>query len=633
MDRTFLALVQDFIDETLPLAEAIADASLELGTRWSKGEHPTQLFQRIKSNLHTLKGNSAMMGLQPIQALAHALEDVCARASEDGAWRARTTSQVLSDGAEVLGSMVRSAARGEVEAKASKPMMERVAAFLKGAAPIDELGNTESKRISLSELVTPPPVAAPLPPKSGAKPPKPQAVEAPPQPPRSAGSSGIVTVSQVASASMGPAGPPTSSQVTNVPPPLVSAQPVDDRSPAAGEGAAESIRVDFHRLDDMLELIGEALITHSHIATTTRGLIAADTTRPELSQLDQGVVLLTKTLKQLKETLLATRLVPMATLFNRFIRYVSRLSRERNQPITCLTSGGDTPIDKTIIDRLGEPLLHIIRNAVAHGIEAVDERVAAGKPEEATLTLSASYASERVLISVSDDGRGIDVGAVLAKARSLGFETEGLGHDDALRLIFTPGFSTAKEVSSLSGRGVGLDAVAQSVQALGGSVDVQSEPGVGTTFVLNLPLTLAVMQGLVIEVDHEKFAIPMGAVIESVRVTEGEIHEMAQVGVLPWRGGLMPVIDAGKLLGTKGAKAERTYCIVVSSGSKRRGILVDKLVGLQEIVVKALDDACGRPDVVSGATILGDGRVVLILDSAGIVHERYHGALRPTQVS
>ena len=607
MDQTFLALIQDFVDETAPLAEAVADAALELGKRWAQGEHAPQLFQRVRSDLHTLKGNSAMMGFSPIQAAAHALEDVCGAIKDEPGFRSLDTAQLLVDGAEALMAMISAAAKGDVDARLAESLMARVREHLAAGPAVVAAGASSSAggASSLSGVVTLPAMPSGV-------------MNVPPMPLPAAP---VVAAAPPPSALSNLAGAPP--VTVPAPGPAVASAAGAALDDARGGGdavvASDSIRVDFHRLDEMLELVGEAVITQGSLLQDARDLGQASDLG---ARLEGHVVELGKTLRELKETLMKTRLLPVSLLFARFARYVQKLAHERGQPIRFVTSGGETPIDKTIIDRLSEPLMHIVRNAVAHGIEPPDERAAVGKPIEATISLLADYAGERVTISVADDGRGIDVQAVLAKARALGMEVGALSDEDARRLIFSPGFSTAKEVTQLSGRGVGLDAVAKVVQNLGGSVDVDSVTGRGTLFALDLPLTLAVVQGLVFEVDGERFAVAMTSVHETLRADAQLLRSVGRVGMLDLRGELTPVVDAGTLLGTTEHGGRRAYLIVVASGVRRRGLIVDRLLGFQEIVVKTLDDTLGRFQLISGATILGDGRVALILDPSGIVQQR-----------
>jgi two-component system chemotaxis sensor kinase CheA len=373
----------------------------------------------------------------------------------------------------------------------------------------------------------------------------------------------------------------------------------------------------------MLEVLGEGMIEQEAVAELYRRLARKVRGSDELADLDRGLMALRKTLKRLEGILMETRLLPISTVLGRFPRLVRDLAQSEKKPVRVVTSGGEIPLDKAVLDRLGEPLLHLLTNAVVHGIESPEERARAGKPPEATLDLRVSSESGRVVIRLADDGRGLDDAKILAKARALGLESRAGDPDQLRSLIFLPGFSTAERVSSLAGRGVGLDVVAGSIHALGGTIEVASLPGKGVTFILNLPLTLAILRSLIVEVDRERYAVPISHVAATVRAEPDAIHEMNQKGVALWRGDLIHVSDAGALLGTGAApNGSRRFYIVISMGNRRRGILVDRLIGHQDIVVKSLDPTLGRPDVVSGTTILGDGKVACILDAVRILEQR-----------
>jgi two-component system chemotaxis sensor kinase CheA len=407
-------------------------------------------------------------------------------------------------------------------------------------------------------------------------------------------------------------------------PPAADTQSERRRTDRRGGGGADKtdsvVRVDFRRLDALLEVLGEGLIQHSALAEAYRRLARRSGACEELDRLDQTILALEKTLKRLESTLMETRLLPIASVFGRFPRMLRDTAEAEGKRVRLLQSGGETPLDKAVLDRLSEPLLHLVTNAIVHGMEPPDARSLAGKPEEGTIRLDAAPHAGRVVIRVADDGRGLDEKAIRKKAEALGQE---LRDDEVVplrSLIFLPGLSTAEQVSRLAGRGVGLDVVAGAIHALGGTIDVETEPGKGTAFTLSLPVTLAIIRSLIVEIDHERFALPMAHVAETVRAEPDAIREINHRGVAQWRGDLIHVADGGAVLGTAAAdRAPRRFYVVMAAGGKRQALLVDRLVGHQDIVVKGLDPALGRPDVVSGTTILGDGRVACILDSVRIL--------------
>jgi two-component system, chemotaxis family, sensor kinase CheA len=544
-EHAFGELIQDYIVECLPLAEQVGDAFVELERRWREGSAGDDLLGPLKGRLHTVKGNSAMMGLAPMQAVSHALEDVCALLAAEPQLRSEDVAALLVQGSGLLIDLIRSAATGS-DPEPATAFVERVRSLLArsrtAAVASDNPGASPGRRRS-------------------------------------------------------------------------------DRR--ASDPSASVVRVDFRRLDAMLEVLGEGMIEQEAITSLYQQLARKVRASDELADLDRGLVALRKTMKRLEGILMETRLLPISTVFGRFPRLVRDLAHSEKKPVRVVTTGGEIPLDKAVLDRIGEPLIHLLTNAVVHGVETPEERERAGKAAEATLDLRVTSESGRVVIRVADDGRGLDDAKILAKAKTLGLDSRASDPEQLHSLIFLPGFSTAEQVSALAGRGVGLDVVANAIHELGGTIEVASRPGQGVTFTLNLPLTLAILRSLIVEVDRERYAVPISHVAATVRAEPDSIHEMNQKGVALWRGNLIHVSDAGALLGTGAApNGSRRFYIVISMGSRRRGILVDRLIGHQDIVVKSLDPALGRPEVVSGTTILGDGKVACILDAVRILEQR-----------
>jgi two-component system chemotaxis sensor kinase CheA len=540
-ENPFGDLLQDYVLECLPLAEQVADGFVELERSWREGDHADDRLATLPGPLHTVKGNSAMMGLGPMQEVAHALEDACGLLRREPERRSESAGALLVAGGGLLVDLVRQAS-SDPDAAAAAAFVERVRRWM-------EVDTT----------------------------------------------------------------------------PLADSQPERRRAERRGAtraapGKVDSVvRVDFRRLDALLEILGEGLIQHSTLAEAYRQLARRTGVCEELDRLDETVVALEKTLKRLESTLMETRLLPISTVLGRFPRLVRDTAATAGKRVQLVQTGGETPLDKAVLDRLSEPLLHLVSNAIVHGIEPADVRLRAGKPEEGTVRLDASPQAGRVVIRASDDGRGLDEQAIRKKAEALGQE---LRPDDVIplrSLIFLPGLSTADKVSALAGRGVGLDVVANAIHALGGTIDVETAPGRGTTFIMSLPVTLAIVRSLIVEIDQERFAVPLAHVAETVRAEPEAIREINHRGVTQWRGDLIHVADGGALLGTAGARAPRRFYVVMTAGPKRRALLVDRLVGHQDVVVKGLDPALGRPDVVSGTTILGDGRVACIVDAVRIL--------------
>ena len=329
--------------------------------------------------------------------------------------------------------------------------------------------------------------------------------------------------------------------------------------------------------------------------------------------------------REIQEGVMATRAQPVKPLFQRMARIVRELAEETGKSVRLRTEGEATEVDRTVIERLADPLTHMIRNAVDHGLEFPEARLAAGKPEQGEVRLSAAHRSGRIVIDVSDDGAGINREKVksIAIAKELISADAQLSDSDIDNLLFLPGFSTATSVSNISGRGVGMDVVKRSVQALGGRISIASRPGVGSTFSMSLPLTLAVLDGMVVSVADQTFVVPLTAIAETLRPRQADVHGLGvETRVIADRGGFAPLIDIGRELGVRDAFAnplESVALIVETEVSSRCGLLVDAIHDQRQVVIKSLEANYRQVPGIAAATILGDGRVALILDVDTIV--------------
>lgn len=381
----------------------------------------------------------------------------------------------------------------------------------------------------------------------------------------------------------------------------------------------QSIRVDVEKVDRLVNLVGELVITQAMLIEQG-SLLPTD----QYPALIHGIEALAQSARELQESVMAIRAQPVKSVFARMPRIVRDLAATLGKEVRIVTDGEMTEIDKTVIEQLNDPLTHMIRNALDHGIEDPEARVAVGKARQGTIHLSAAQRGGRIVIEVSDDGRGLNREKVLAKARDRGLVAAGatLTDEEIDNLIFLPAFSTADVVSNVSGRGVGMDVVKRNVQSLGGRINVQSKFGAGSRFTLSLPLTLAVVDGMVVSVGKETFIIPLTAIIESLRPLAADIHPVIGRGdVLALRGEYLPLTHLHKCFSINDAITDpcRGIVIVVQSESAGRiGVLVDELLGQQQVVVKSLEANYDPVDGISGATILGNGRVALILDIASL---------------
>lgn len=379
------------------------------------------------------------------------------------------------------------------------------------------------------------------------------------------------------------------------------------------------MKVEFEKLDEMLNLVGE-LVTHRTAMLALERLIREKINDREIiTAFNESSQLLGRTTDSLRGAVMKARMLPVRTVFQRFRRLVRDLSRRHGKEINLLLEGDDTELDKTIIDGIGEPLLHLIRNAVDHGIEGPEERRERGKNPEAKLKLKACHEGNNIVITVEDDGRGIDAEKLREAAVARGLvshsDARALNDQDALQLMFVPGFSTRSEVTETSGRGIGLDVVKKSINTFNGIMETHSKPGAGTRFIIKLPLTLAIISALMVESGGAIFAVPLGNVLESLRVDERDIHQIAAGEIFQLRNRLLPVFRLNRFFGLRepSRETERSM-VVVGHGENRGGVIVDRLIGRQEIVIKPLDEYLGSPPGISGGTIMGDGRISLILD-------------------
>jgi two-component system chemotaxis sensor kinase CheA len=393
----------------------------------------------------------------------------------------------------------------------------------------------------------------------------------------------------------------------------VSSRRVNDRSVEQ-----ETVRVDCHRLDNLINVIGELVISGAMVEMEFAEW------QKQSGRESQSLAHLSKTVRDLQELSLSLRMVPIAVTFQKMTRIVHDLARQLGKKIHFETEGEETELDKTVVDQIGDPLMHMVRNAADHGIESPEERIAANKPAEGQITLRAFHQGGNIYIELKDDGRGLDRQAIRRKAieRQLIREEDNLSHQEIDNLIFVPGFSTAKQITDVSGRGVGMDVVRRNVEALQGSVSIQSEMGRGSTVTIRLPLTLAIMDGLSIGLSDDVYILPLLSVVESFRPEPQEIKRVATKGeVVVVRGEIVPLLHVYRLLNVAARVTEPSegIVVIVENQGKKCALLVDELLGQSQVVIKNLETNFHKVAGIAGATILGDGRVAMILDIFGLM--------------
>ncbi len=518
-------LVKDYLDDANEHLSVFDEALLSL----EKDGFSRDIILNVLGALHTLKGNSGMMGFESLKTYIHKIEEILKRVNENEIELSAAIEGLL-DSANIIRATLQ---RIEKDPADSPDLTAKITALQK---MLDGSGNgTEKKAIEISSYI-------------GAQ--------------------------------------------------------------------TDTIRVGFKKLDELLNLVGELVIFKTRLNQIESQIKEALTNKPLVKELDDGLELMGKTISGLQEGIMRTRMLPISNVFNKFTRMVRDLSRSQGKEIQLLFEGEDTELDKTVIDEIAEPLLHMIRNAVDHGIESPQERIAKGKFRAGQIKLSAMQESNYVIIKVADDGRGINLERVkeIGVNKGLIQSEDYLEKDTICSLIFSAGFTTKNEATDISGRGIGLDVVSRNISKLNGHVIVDSVQEKGTTFTIKLPLSLAIIPALMAETSGELYAIPMNSVDESIKAKEEDIHIINNHEVIRFRESVLPVIRLNEFFNLNRDRQKNFYLIIIGRAEKRVAIAVDKLKGQQEIVIKPLEDTVGKSCGIAGASVLGNGKVVLIID-------------------
>jgi two-component system chemotaxis sensor kinase CheA len=654
-----------FFAQAHEIAEELQDVLLRIEADPGAGEE----LKVLKRLLHTLKGDANSMGFTVLGHFCHRLEDVLVDFAGLGAARRREGLGVLYAGADEIRRLL-AAAEGGAEGGAPEELIGTIDRFVNGAAeaaPAEaapalteyqelqiqdarergqrlyevtvqfhpECGEKGVAALMVADRVTlrgqvvravPALGSAAMDEAAGmtllvGSPQDEEELE------RELHIAGITLEATVRPAFPGegaPAAAPAAaaSSAAPAPAPAVGGE-VPARAQPAPVAKSEILRVESAKVDRILDLVGELIIGRSMLDQAARH-IEAGTAGAEVSARLLAVnAYLERTVSDLHKGVMKMRMVPVQSLFRKFPRMIRDLANLREKRVRLEMHGEETELDKGIVDALGEPLTHLIRNMVDHGIEAPEARRRAGKAEEGTVTLRAFHEASQIVIEAADDGGGIDTERLKQKAVALGqigaAEAEKLTDAEACRLVFLSGLSTAESVSETSGRGVGMDAVKNAVEAMKGTVEIESAPGRGATFRLRLPITLAVIKALLFEAGSRLFAIPVAAIAEVARVLAQELKSVDGRPAMLWRDQVLVVVDLRELFRIAGAGGGKKFVLVLSLGGRRVGLLIDRLLWQQELVVKAMDERYLSSNLVAGASILGDGKVVLILDAVALV--------------
>lgn len=410
--------------------------------------------------------------------------------------------------------------------------------------------------------------------------------------------------------------PPVNQQTRNA---AARGKPPAGPARAVEAGDVGSIRVSTEKIDELMNAVGELVISHSMLSQLTMKVegALAERIRASVAQLERNM-------RELQESVMRVRMLPISFVFSRFPRMTRDLAQRLDKQVELKVTGENTELDKTVLEKIGDPLVHLLRNCIDHGIEKPAERLAAGKPAMGTVSLAAYHERGQIRVEVADDGRGLATDKIRAKAEARGAvsPTDVLTDEQIYELIFLPGFSTVDEATDVSGRGVGLDVVRRNIKELGGTVELRSQPGKGARFNISLPLTLAVVDGQSVAVGEETYVVPLTAIVESLQLQRTDVNRVAGHGeVFRFRGDYVPVVRLHELFGVKPKSRELHdgLIMVVEGDGKRAGIFVDELLDQQQVVIKSMATNYGSVEGVSGATIMGDGSVALILDIAGLI--------------
>jgi len=576
-----------------------------------------ELINNIFRTVHSIKGGAGFLGLNELVEVAHGSENVLGKLRSGELAVSAEIIDIVLESVDTIKAILRQL-QGEEVASLDVPgtiqKLDLMLQFAQEAAPTPPAESAAPTETAPTAEAVPPAEAAPPEPAA----PEPPAAQPPPAPP-----------AQEAVPTPPPAPEPA---------PAAPAPPASKPGPApAASGQAHdaetSIRVDTARLDNVMNLVGELVLCRNRALKLISELDQAHEADPTLRELVDTAGQLNLVTTDLQLSVMKTRMQPVGKVFQKFPRMVRDLSRRMEKHIELEIRGEDTELDKSLLEGLGDPLVHLVRNAIDHGIETAEARARAGKPQAGHLRLAARHDGASIVIEVSDDGAGIDPERIKATVLKKGLMTadqlEAMSDKDAFTLIFLPGLSTKEQASDLSGRGVGMDVVLTNIRKVGGIIDVDSASGAGTTITLTLPLTIAIIQTLMVRAGDRLFAIPLASIVETLRLDPEEVQHVDGLPMLRLRDRIIPVVrlsDAFHIPRDEADEAQaRLNVIVVALAEKKVGLWVDALQHQEEVVIKSLGDYLGSVPGISGATINGEGRVVLILDVAGVIDRAARG--------
>lgn len=566
-------LAQMFVAEALDHLGTIESVLLQLEGR--PGD--TRLLNDVFRPFHTIKGNAGALGVTSVQELAHIVENLLDLARAGKHLMGLDEFDVVLKAVDLLTQMI-----------------SELPARIAGQPPADSSGRRAALMNTVTALID-----------AGNKEPA-SAVERPAAAPHDAAPPVVAP----------PSADPFAERHTDAATPRL---PVEEKhSRRAEDNPSVAVKVDTRKLDNLIDMVGELVIAQSILAADDALARSTD------ERLGRRLAQLKRITSDLQRNAMAMRMVPIRQTFQKMARLVRDLSKRSGKQIELVLQGEETELDRRVVEDINDPLMHMVRNSVDHGIESAAARAAAGKPAQAVLRLSAFHQAGNIVIEIADDGAGLNTDRILAKAVERGLVSEGvvLPPAEIHQLIFQPGFSTAEKITEISGRGVGMDVVRRNIEALRGQIDIQTTRGVGTTFSIRLPLTLAIVDGIMLGVGGERFVVPTFAVRESLRPLASQVHTVhGRPCMVQVRERLIPTLHIGELFAVPGARPDIIDCtvVVIEDAGRPVALVVDELLGKQEVVIKSLGDAFQAVRGVAGGAILGDGRIGLILDAGGLI--------------
>ena len=588
-DGEMAEILESFIIESNEILETLGQKLLAL----EKNPEDTELHNVIFRAVHTLKGTSSFLGFDQTTALAHVFEDVLNKIRRGELKVSSNKMDVMFEAYDFLKVLMERIEIHNTEPVDLTSILERLKAVSLGGGdilpkePAQSVVTLPSDVPAQSDV----PVQSDVPEQSDALP----VLEAPEPPLPLPGEHVEPAVHEHAAAA-----------------PVVSA--------TQAKSADSTIRVDVVRLDALMNLVGELVLGRNRLSQVAHQLgekYDGQQLTHELAETNSHIDFITT---ELQMAVMKTRMVPIAKVFNKLPRLIRELSKEMGKEIELMLVGEETELDKSLIEELNDPLIHLLRNSADHGVELPADRIAAGKEPKGVVVVRAAHEGNHIAISVEDDGKGMDPERLKRKAIEKGMITEAQAREmsaaQAFNLIFAPGFSTAQKVTNVSGRGVGMDVVRTNVQKLKGTIHIESQINVGTKILIKLPLTLAIIQALLVEAKREIFSIPLDSVLEVVRINKKEIATINGKEVIRLRDTVLPLAHLSRVLSSdrRVEIAEWMYIVVVGLADKKLGIIVDSLLGQKEVVIKTIGEYLGNVRGIAGSTILGDGRVIMIID-------------------